>query len=446
MDLVLILLIHNIVFLARFSEFFSKLGLGSFSRWKPGERMELLLVGYNGARNTGADARVAAIVKQLKALFGAEKVHITVMTLDEQNLAGYFDEDVSLLPFSSIFLWDLYRSCCRSHAAILCEGSTLKSTFADALTLFFCEAAGIMANQQKPCIAYGSEVGQMTPHLRRTAIRLCKGTYFITRTRESQEALDVLGLTGHIGTDTAWSYDGAVPPQTAKAFLKQAGWDGTAPLLGVAVINPFIWPVKASFLRWLKGLCTGNWENQYDKWYFFSDSPKRKQAFEAYISGMAEAVKQFCETHGCFPVLIGMEWLDARACQALARQLGQPCAMVLSGDHPASEMTGVLRSLSMLVTSRYHAAVLSMAAGIPILAVSMDERLDSLLRELSFQRDYLYSVTEPQLGEKLYSAMKTAWEQAPGIAEHIHCKYNEYLERLSKMGSFLKTYITEGLS
>lgn len=446
MDKVLTLLIHIIVFLSRFSKALSKIGLGTYSEWRPGKQMELLLVGYNGARNTGADARVVAIVKQLKSLFGAENIHITIMTLDEDNLEGYFDADVTLLPFSSIFLWDLYRACCRSHAAILCEGSTLKSTFADALTLFFCEAAGIMARQKKPCIAYGSEVGDMTLRLRKTAVRLCADTYFITRTSESQAALSALGLTGHIGTDTAWIYDGSISAQTAEALLMQSGWDGTTPLLGVAPINPFLWPVHASLLRWLKGLCSGNWDGQYDKWYFFSDSPARQEAYAEYISHLAKAVSRFCEFHGFFPVLIGMERLDAQACRSLAQQLGLPCAMVLSGDHSASYMTGVLRKLSMLVTSRYHAAVLSMDASIPILAVSMDERLDNLMRELSFDKDFLHSVSDSQLETHLYQSMEQAWAECPQTAERIQSQYTRYLERLSKMGSFLKTYITGRLS
>lgn len=120
--------------------------------------------------------------------------------------------------------------------------------------------------------------------------------------------------------------------------------------------------------------------------------------------------------------------------------------MVLSADHTADVMTGVLRRLSMLVTSRYHAAVLSMDAGIPVLGVSMDERLGSLLRELSFEKDYLYSVADAQLGQKLYGAMEHAWQQRADIAALLHTRYSDYLERLSEMGSFLKQYITGRLS
>jgi len=289
MDRILCLLIYMI---SAFSGS-AKILPGPCEKWEPGKRLKILLVGYNGARNTGSDVRVAAIAKQVKALFGEEQVQITVMTLDAGTLQGYFDEDVELYSFSSLFPFSLYHACSTHHAAILCEGSTLKSTFANALTLFLCEASGVMAGQGKPCIAYGPEVGTMEPFLERAARQLCRDTYFITRTQESLAALRRLGLHGHAGTDAAWSYDGAVPAQEAEELLRKQGWDGKKPLLGIAVINPFCWPVRASVYKWLRGLAAGNLAGQYDKWYFFSDSPGRREACRRYIRGFAAGTRAF---------------------------------------------------------------------------------------------------------------------------------------------------------
>ena len=50
-------------------------------------------------------------------------------------------------------------------------------------------------------------------------------------------------------------------------------------------------------------------------------------------------------------------------------------------------MTTLLRGLDLLVTSRYHAAVLSMAAAVPQLAVGHDLRLLSLYQELGLAAD-----------------------------------------------------------
>lgn len=217
---------------------------------------------------------------------------------------------MTLLPFSSIFPIDLYRACSSHHAAILCEGSALKSGFANALTLFLCEAAAVMSAQGKPCIAYGVEAGYMEPFLERAATKLCRDAYFIARTNESLARLKNLGLRGHTGTDAAWNYDKAIAPDEADLLLRKQGWDGEKPLLGVAVINPFCWPVRPSLWRWAKGMISGGLSAQYDKWYFFSDSPERKKAFRRYVEEVAAGVCLFMREYDYFPVLIGMERLD----------------------------------------------------------------------------------------------------------------------------------------
>ena len=436
MDRLLGLLIKLFIFLS---------GFGTYEKWEPGNKLKLLMVGYNGARNTGADARVAAAVKQIKELFGADNVHMTVLTLSEKALEGYFDEDVEVREISSIFLKDLYKACSSHHAAVLCEGSTLKSTFADALSLFFCEASGIMARQGKPCIAFGSEVGYMDEALRQFAAKTCRDTYFITRTQESQTVLTGLGLQGHKGTDTAWLYEGAASGEATEQLLRENGWDGKKPILGIAVINPFIWPVRASLRKWIKGRFTGTHEGQYDKWYYYSDSPKRRIDYDRYINEIAKAANSLCETEGFFPVLLGMEKMDIDACEKLKQKLKMPVAVFASGEYTADVMTGVLLNMSALITSRYHAAVLRMRSGCPIVAVSMDERLDSLMKELEMDDGYLFHVWDENLGAQLTAAVRNGSIHKNDIREHLKQKVQEYREEQLAMGAFLKRYITDKL-
>ncbi len=446
MDRVLCMLIYIIKSVSRLPVFFSRLGIGSYEEWKPGEKIKILLVGYNGARNTGSDVRVAAIAKQIQDLFGKDQVKITVMTMDEKSLEGYFDEDVDLLTFSSLFPRQLYRACTRHHVAVLCEGSTLKSTFANALTLFLCEAAGVMSGQRKPCIAYGSEVGKMEPFVERASKKLCRDTYFIARTQDSLQMLKKLRLKGHAGTDAAWSYDTGIKAEGAAKMLCDQGWDGKTPLLGIAVINPFCWPVRSSLLKWIKSLLSGDRSGQYDKWYFFSDSHERRADYDLYIGRIAEGINLFLQKHNYFPVLIGMERLDENACNSLRLKLPYQSAVFLSGDCSAEIMTGILRSLSMLVTSRYHAAVLSMEAGCPIIAISMDERLNSIMKELSFEERYLLSVTEQDLGSRLFNALTCALDEGSAIREHIQTQLTVYKKKLEDMGTFMKQYIEDSLN
>lgn len=69
MDGLLALYIYLLTGLARLSRPLSVIGFGEYREWHPGEKLKILLVGYNGARNTGADVRVAALARQLKEIF-----------------------------------------------------------------------------------------------------------------------------------------------------------------------------------------------------------------------------------------------------------------------------------------------------------------------------------------------------------------------------------------
>ena len=137
------------VWLSGFAKPLSRLGLCHFEEHAQGQPLKILLVGYNGARNTGADARVVTLTQQLEQALGTEKAELTVMTLDKENVGGYFSSRVRLLPFTTMFIFSLLRACSRHHVAILCEGSTLIPTFAKALCVFFCEAAGIDIGDRK---------------------------------------------------------------------------------------------------------------------------------------------------------------------------------------------------------------------------------------------------------------------------------------------------------
>ena len=52
-------------------------------------------------------------------------------------------------------------------------------------------------------------------------------------------------------------------------------------------------------------------------------------------------------------------------------------------------MTSLLRSLDLLVTSRYHACVLSMAAAVPQVAVGHDLRLKSIYADLGLEEFFI---------------------------------------------------------
>ena len=324
---------------------------------------------------------------------------------------------------------------------ILCEGSTLKSKFSNSLTLFFCQAAGIMASQNKPCIAYGSEAGEMDRIVEKVVRRTCRKTFFIARSMDSLEKIISLGLKGELGTDTAWTFDSSEHSDTACSILLEKGWDGKKKLVGIAVINPFWWPVKPSIVKLLKAYFTGDWNLQYKKYFFFSWSKERELQYERYLTAIHHAVIRFSWDNEFFPILIGMENLDVRACNRLNEMFRTKAAIITAGEYNGFHIKEILNKLSILITSRYHARVLSFDTKVPAIAISMDERLDNIYREIGHFDDYCLKADDPDLEDRLYAALQGIEERRESIAEELTKAGEDYIVRFNRMGEQLVGYL-----
>ncbi len=414
--------------------------------WHPGETAKILLVGYNGARNTGSDVRVAALAQQITEAFEPGEVELSVMTLDEASTAVYFKETARQVPFNTLFFKKLFEACSENHVIVLCEGSTLKSKFADALTLYNCQAAGIAKTQGKPSIAFGSEIGEMEPYLEQTARDLCSDTYFITRSAQSDKERNRLGLKGHLGTDTAWLFDSSQAQEQVASFLRDAHLNEEKPLLGIAPVNPFCWPVKPSPAKLIRSLISGDRSLQFQSLYFFSWSEYREKMFHAYIDALAQAAITFCAERGYQPVIFGMEKIDEQACRLLNERMGGNVPLVLSKDTDGYFISELLRSLSLLVTSRYHAQVLAIDGLVPTVAVSMDERLDNLSAELGAQKNLLLHVDDADLAPRLLLALDYAYENSEELAETIADVRESAKATLQDMVSWFVNHVRTELS
>lgn len=415
-----------------------------FEVWKPGEKLKILLVGYNGKRNTGADVRVAAMVDQFYQILGKENVEIGILTLSIKDSEVYFQPPTKLLQLNPIFFKDVLEACSSCHMAVLSEGSCLKSKFANSLTLFFVEACGIMKQQNKPCIAYGSEAGDMDDFVYEIARRLCDKTYFIARTDQSMKIIQEMGLKGETGTDTAWTFRPAPKEWAHRELMEKANWDGEKEIIGVAAINPFWWPVKPSLARLLKSkVVRSEKKYHYDKWYFFTSSEERTQLFNNYLSGIAGAVDEFSSAHDAHVVLFGMEAIDYEAIATLQKMVGSTPTLFSSIHYDGYQITALLRALSMLVTSRYHARVLSMPGGVPSIAVSMDERLHNIFQESGHLDDYYLKVDDPDLGTKLLAAMEKMWKNREKVSKEILQTIPQYLKKMADMGAAFRGFVKE---
>ena len=113
-----------------------------------------------------------------------------------------------------------------------------------------------------------------------------------------------------------------------------------------------------------------------------------------------------------------------------------------SREFNASQMTELLRGLDLLITCRYHASVLSLAAQIPQIAVGHDLRLKSLYQELHLEDFFVEALTVD-----LDSAVQERIEKllgAPDVQREVLCHgFSEHLARAQHNRELLRAFVRE---
>ncbi len=383
--------------------------------WAPGQPLRLLLIGYAGVGNTGADVRTAEMIRQIRALLGGNDAVTFGVVCGDRHLPAALFPDVTVEPAETYFPAFLLQTLHRYHGALACEGSTFKSNFSDTLSMMMAGGLGMAAAAGKPAIAYGAGAGTMSAELAAFVTRTCAGALLACRDGDSQRRLDALALRTAAGADTAWTFDPA-PPERADALLAAAGRDDGRPVVAVCPVNPFWWPVRFDFAKLQALQQTGAFaEWHYGAGLFHNDSADGLAAYNRYLDALAAAVSDYCRERGALPVIVGMDRVDRPACTALAGRLAGGAPVLASGDRTAGELVAVLRRSSLLVSSRFHGIVTAMPAGVPAVGVSLDERIGTLLGDAA-DRDRVIPADAPDLADRLTTAMRAADAEREAIA------------------------------
>lgn len=337
----------------------------------------VLLVGYNGANNTGAEALLQADLADLRAVLGPD-ARLTVPTLNAANLRRYLHETPTLriAPIPSVFPGAVRRLVRAHDLVVLVEGSAYMDTWTPALLWYFLWATRCAAELGKPCLAYAVDAGQLS-RLDRWLVRreASRTELIVTRSAAAAERLRSWGVSAPITAtaDNAFNFQ----PEEADATWLRSTWpEITAGAAGLALVDFSRFPVVVR--PW------GRPQDCYRWPYYFAHSRARRQASQALAAGYAALADRIVERHGRPLALIAMEELDEPLARVIRRRMRHPerTMMFSSREHNASRMTTLVRSLDLLVTSRYHAAVLSMATAVPQVAVGHDLRLLTLYQEL----------------------------------------------------------------
>jgi len=401
-----------------------------------GKKIKVLLVGYNGANNTGSEARLHTIINDLKEILGTE-VEITVPTLNQENLRRYLKETETLkiAPLPSIYFLTIRRLVKEHDMVILVEGSCYMDTWTSALLWAFLWATKCAHDFKKPSLAYAVDAGQLSSINKKLVQREASKTdLIITRTYEAREILKSTGVTAPIKVTSDCAFEFKVEPEYDN-ILKETWADSENKLVGLSVVDFYLWPVVIR--PW------GKSEDQY-KWpYYFSRSKKRDEQRDELAKSWAHLADFIIEKYHQNIALICMENLDEPLARMILDKMQFPekARIFSSSEFNASEMTAILRKLKLLLTSRYHASVLSLAQKIPQIAIGHDTRLKTLYRELGIYDEYFMEYEDTDLWKNVTSKTEQLLQSPESQQNILKTGHEDQLKRAKQNRVLLKQFL-----
>ena len=104
-------------------------------------------------------------------------------------------------------------------------------------------------------------------------------------------------------------------------------------------------------------------------------------------------------------------------------------------------MTVLLRSLDVLVTARYHACVLSLAAQVPQLAVGHDLRLKTIYAELGLRERYFFDPRDPKLARLLKERVAELLADPACVRDLLWRGYQEHAAQAGRNRELLRGFV-----
>jgi polysaccharide pyruvyl transferase WcaK-like protein len=399
--------------------------------------LRVLMLGYSGANNTGAEALLLADIEDVRAVLGPQAV-ITIPSINPSNLRRYVKEEPNLRihHMPTIFFAALRRLVRENDLIMLVEGSTYMDTWTSAMLWAYLWTTRCADDMGKPCLAYAVDAGEIKSARNRQLMRreASKTSLIITRATAAAERLRSLGVTAPLEAtaDNAFNFC----PDPADAGLLSRVWSDAGPyVVGMALVDFYLWPVVMK--------PRGPKEDCY-KWpYYFSRSPERTRATEALARSYAALADDLITRHGKAVALIGMEELDEALLRQVHRTMAHPdrARIFCSREYNASQMVSILRSLELLLTSRYHACVLSLAAQIPQIAIGHDLRLKTIYQELGLFEDFFVEPNAHDLYESLQPRVERLLQDPSCVRDALRRGYEKHRGDAQRNRSLLKDFV-----
>ena len=314
-------------------------------------------------------------------------------------------------------------------------------TWGSALLWYYLLATRYAHSMKKPCVAYSVDAGSAGRFnswlIRREA---SKTNLILARTQRAAERLKKWGVKApiEVTADNAFAFQ---PNPEDEDLLKRV-WPEASHVVGMAAEDIYVWPVQIRL--WDRKKYCYRWP------YYYTHSKSSLEKSDLLAKVLAVQADDIIMEHDKDIALLSMEGLDAGFANKIQRLMKHPdrTKVFTSLEYNASQMTSILRSLDLLITSRYHAGVLSLPNQVPQTAIGHDLRIRDLYADLEIS-ELFTDHEDPLRFWELSNDVGDIFDHYDSVKDKLKKGYEQYREREKRnpqlFKAFLETHYPEWL-
>ncbi|WP_028350248.1 polysaccharide pyruvyl transferase family protein [Bradyrhizobium murdochi] len=328
---------------------------------------KVLIVGYNGLNNAGADLRSVIVAQMLQTRKANDFSHMTLCTFD-MSRSAYLLPGARQVLLGETFLPALTSAVSTSDLVAISEGCAF---FPKPFALY-AQALRLAADMNKRAVVFGCSVGALLREHYAVLSEASTEALIFTRDELSYRRLQARGIVARLGTDPVWALDLSAPD--VKGTVDHG--------------------VRASANRDLIVVCPG---------YRFANAA-------AYEVALAKALRPFAREKVL--VLVSFASIDDDVCERVARRLA---AQYMPRSAGFKELFAVLTRAHAVVSARYHGIVLGILSGAVPILVAQDKRLLELGKMLPWP-NLVIDWREMYQSDRLQQAIAHGMDHPAGVS------------------------------
>lgn len=340
----------------------------------------ILMSGYFGFDNSGDDAILKAIVKDILDYNPEARVKVLSNNPDKtENLC-----DVSAA--NRFKIRDVIRSLKGTDILVSGGGSLLQDVTSTRSLLYYLALMKLAFLFKKPVMVYANGIGPVNKAFNRRLVkRVLNRVDFITlRDEDSRKCLEEMGVNNvniRVTADPVFTLEAASKDRVEIIFENEE-IPKDKPLVGISVRH---------------------WKND-----------------ELLINEISKSIISILNNKEISVVLIPMHYPeDLKISQLILDRVNNPACHLLQAKYNVEELMGVIGELELMVAMRLHSLIYAATQITPMLGMVYDPKVDSLLKELEVP----YKLSVDNISEKEFlKVFDHAWENLESTKKMIEAK------------------------